>query len=196
MSNVMHPAGPEGARVYWIRRLIVIAVAIGLIALLWAFFARDGKSSSSGQRTVAPTSSPTTSAPAGVGNCAAASLQLTLTASAQAYAAGQTPSFTLTATNTSKVACTLTMSDASRQVVITSGSDRVWSSADCPATAPPASPLLLVGAGEKSSATLTWDRSRSAQGCASGLATPRSGTYKAAASLLGANSDAVIFALS
>lgn len=194
MSNVMHPAGPEGARVYWIRRLIVIAVAIGLIALLWAFFARDGKSSSSGQRTVAPTSS-TTSAPAGVGNCAAASLQLTLTASAQAYAAGQTPSFTLTATNTSKAACTLTMSDPSRQVVITSGSDRVWSSADCPATAPPASPLVLVGAGVNVSATLTWDRSRSAQGCAAGLATPRSGTYKAAASLLGANSDAVIFAL-
>ena len=44
MSYVMHPVGPEGARVYWIRRLIVIAVAICLVALLWAFLARAGKS--------------------------------------------------------------------------------------------------------------------------------------------------------
>jgi len=194
MSYVVHPVGPEGARVYWIRRLIMIAVAICLIALLWAFLARGGKSSSG--RQAGPTSSPSTSAaPSGGAGCVAASLQVTLTGSAQAYAASEMPSFTLTAVNTSKTACTLTMSDASRQLVITSGSDRIWSSADCPATAPPATPLLLLAAGDKGTATIAWDRTRSAQGCPAGLAAPRSGTYKAAGSLLGANSDAVVFTL-
>lgn len=193
MSYVMHPVGPEGARVYWIRRLIVIAVAIGLIALLWAFLAR-GKSSPAHQ--AGPTSSaPTTAAPSGGAGCVAASLQVTLTASAQTYAASEMPSFTLTAVNTGRTACTLTMSDASRQLVITSGSDRIWSSADCPATAPPATPLLLLAAGDKGTAAIGWDRARSAQGCPAGLAAPRSGTYKAAGSLLGANSDAVVFTL-
>ena len=193
MSYVMHPVGPEGARVYWIRRLIVIAVAIGLIALLWAFLAR-GKSAPAHQ--AGPTSSaPTTAASSGGASCVAASLQVTLTASAQTYAASEMPSFTLTAVNTGRTACTLTMSDASRQLVITSGSDRIWSSADCPATAPPATPLLLLAAGDKGTATIAWDRARSAQGCPAGLAAPRSGTYKAAGSLLGANSDAVVFTL-
>ena len=193
MSYVMHPVGPEGARVYWIRRLIVIAVAIGLIALLWAFLAR-GKSALAHQ--AGPTSSaPTTAAPSGGASCVAASLQVTLTASAQTYAASEMPSFTLTAVNTGRTACTLTMSDASRQLVITSGSDRIWSSADCPATAPPATPLLLLAAGDKGTAAIGWDRARSAQGCPAGLAAPRSGTYKAAGSLLGANSDAVVFTL-
>jgi hypothetical protein len=194
MSYVIHPVGPEGSRVYWIRRLIVIAVAVGLIALLWAFLARSGTSSS--DHRAAPTTSTTTAPPSGSGACAAASLQVTLTASAQAYSAGETPSFTLTAINTSKTACALTMSDASRQLAITSGADHIWSSADCPATAPSASALLLLGAGEKGVATIAWPRTRSAQGCPAGLATPRGGTYKAAGSLLGANSDSVVFTLS
>ena len=193
MSYVMHPVGPEGARVYWIRRLIMIAVAIGLIALLWAFLAR-GKSSPGHQAGLTSPSS-TTATPSGGASCVAGSLQVTLTASAQAYAAGEMPSFTLAAVNTGKTACTLTMSDASRQLVITSGSDRIWSSADCPAMAPPATPLLLLTAGDKGTATIAWDRTRSAQGCPAGLAAPRSGTYKAAGSLLGANSDAVVFTL-
>ena len=68
MSYVMHPVGPEGARVYWIRRLIVIAVAIGLIALLWAFLAR-GRSSPG--HPAGPTSSSTTAAPSGGASCVA-----------------------------------------------------------------------------------------------------------------------------
>jgi len=195
MSYVMHPVGPEGARVYWIRRLIVTAVVIGLVALVWALFTQGATPASPAGFLSAPKTSPTVTSPAGNSACTGASLHVTLSASAQTYAASQTPSFTLTATNTSKTACTLTMGDASRQLVITSGTDRVWSSADCPATAPAKTPLLLLGAGQKSDATIAWNRTRSAEGCPAGLATPRSGTYKAAASLLGAKNEAVAFTL-
>lgn len=58
MSSITNPVGPEDPRIYWVRRGIVLLVALVVVALLlWIFLPRNGA-----EPTVATVPSPTTSA--------------------------------------------------------------------------------------------------------------------------------------
>ena len=54
---------------------------------------------------------------------------------------------------------------------------------------------MLLAAGARETKDISWRRVRSASGCPANLPTPRTGTYQAVATLLGASAPTVTFVL-
>jgi hypothetical protein len=216
MSTVLHPVGPQRARVYWVRRLVVVVLLVVLATVGWALTSRlfDGGDPSAASAAEQPAGSTDADASSGQGgdvqagdatdgesaalttpvDCVADALQVTLTANGQIFDAATQPVLTATITNVGDVPCTVDAGDANREVLITSGADRIWSSKDC-ATEDTASRQLLLGSGAADSVELTWDRTRTAEGCPGGLPEPRAGTYQAVTTLGTVSSVPVVFAL-
>ena len=233
MSTVLHPVGPQRARVYWVRRLLVILVVVALVVLAttavsWLRGGRDdGAAAATGAgQSAGGTASGSDDSSAGDASgddaeddaepaaddeevedgaesddaaatpvdCTPEAIQLTLTSADVEFAAGTSPVLTATVSNVGDVPCTVDAGDAEREVVITSGEDRVWSTKDC-ATEESASRQLLLGEGAADTAEIEWDRVRSAEGCPSGLPEPKAGTYQAVASLGKLSSQTVVFIL-
>lgn len=202
MNTVLHPVGPNPARVYWIRRLLVgilvLAVLGGIIAAVSSVVSREGGSVADGvvdgALDVSGSSEPPTGDAANLVDCVAADLELTLGTDATQYATGINPVLQGFVTNTSTTPCTVDAGDAAREVVITSGSDRIWSTKDC-ASVDTASRQLLLAAGARDPFEIPWTRVRSADGCPLDLPAPRAGTYQAVASLLGTSAEPVAFIL-
>lgn len=123
--------------------------------------------------------SPGREVPAGssLPNCSAASLKFTLRTSKVSYEAGEKPSFQLVVSNSSAGDCKADLGPKSAVLTVTDSEDEdVWSSRDCPRTAPPL--LLRVPANSTITHTVEWDRERSVARCATpspGAAGP--GTY-------------------
>jgi hypothetical protein len=201
--SVLRPSGPEPARVYWVRRVVVLAVLV-LVVVLVVIGIRaltsgsdDGAEPSGGttQTTpVAPVESPGTTADDGTPDCTPADLGVTLAADGTSYPAGALPTFTVSIVNNGTEPCLVDAGDLQRSILITSGSDRIWASTDCTPT--DAAPLqLLLGPGQPDERTVQWDRSRSAEGCPADQGTPRAGTYQAVLTLAGVTSEPVVFGL-
>lgn len=197
MSTVRRPVGPLPPQVYWTRRLMVLGALVVVVALLWAMLAggggtaaadddADGTAEESGEAGG-------DGATSGARTCTAEDLTLAVTADARAYPEGATPVFTVTIRNAGETSCVVDAGDASRELLITSGSDRIWSSTDCPPE--DAERALLLPAGTTDEATVTWSRERSDAACTEGLPTPRPGTYRAVVTLVGAESEPVVFDL-
>lgn len=198
MSNVLHPIGSQPPRVYWVRRLVVLAILVVVVLIVGAVV----KSlSGSGGGTAAPGSGVKT-APSGAmktgsgspATCATSALAVALQADGTSFPAGSSPTFTLTITNTGADPCTVDAGDAARELLVTSGSDRIWSSKDC-AQEENASNLLLLAAGDAHPQTVPWPRVRSAAGCPTGLPAPRAGTYQATVAVGGVTSAPVVMQL-
>jgi hypothetical protein len=226
MSTVLHPVGPQRARVYWVRRLLVILVVVALavvatVAVSWlrgrpdaasaavASGSDEGTSASGGAAgasggadDAAGTSddaqdaddeeqAPPSTTPV---DCTPEALQITLTSAAVEFESPLNPVLTATVTNIGDDPCTVDAGDVTREVLVTSGDDRVWSTKDC-ATEESASRQLLLGAGAADAVDIEWARVRSAQGCPSDLPAPKPGTYQAVAKLGSASSQTVVFIL-
>ncbi len=199
MSSVVHPVGKRPPRVYWIRRVVVLLLFLAVVAavvVLGSLAVRfvSGLGGEDAAAATVPSESPTTPAgPDGPAACGPTDLELGLAADATSYPAEATPAFTLSVTNVGASSCTFDASAANREVVVTSGSDRIWSSADCRGET--AEELLLLAAGAGSPTTVAWDRQRSAEGCPSDLPAPRPGTYQATATVAGVTLPPVAFTL-
>lgn len=199
MSSLLHPVGPQPPRVYWRRRLavvvglvVVLALVVTLVAVvLPRLLGGDDTKTGAAPGASAPASTPAASSEPVA--CTAAQLGVAVTADAASYAAGVLPAFAVTITNTSSASCTVDAGEAQRELLITSGSDRIWSSKDCPAE--PASRLLLLQGGGRDAQTISWQRIRSGEGCAQGLPAPRPGTYNAVVSIAGVTSAPAVFTL-
>ncbi|WP_155378473.1 hypothetical protein [Cellulomonas sp. JZ18] len=130
----------------------------------------------------------------GVAPCTPAQLGVAITPGAETFPEDVEPTFTVSITNAGDEPCLVDADDASREVLVTSGSDRIWSSRDClPAEVEPLT-LLLAG-GQVDERVLTWPRVRSAEGCPGGLPEPGEGTYSATVAVGGATSAAAVFGL-
>lgn len=203
MSALMHPVGPRPARVYWRRRIVLLALlaTVGIILANvlggrgTAQAAQDPAGGSGAEQTPASQTSESAEPTTGPVACGEGSLSITLTADQRTYAAGANPVLTVTLTNTSDASCVVDAGEASRGILITSGTDRIWSSLDCPATEN-AKRTLLLPAGGRDESVVTWTRIRSAEGCTDGLPAPKAGTYQAVASVAGVSSTAAVFDLS
>ncbi|MDQ0424833.1 hypothetical protein [Cellulomonas iranensis] len=188
------------ARVFWIRRLVVLGLPLVAIVLLVTWLLDRGGDDPTPAAAVdppaaTPTPSPTTEdAAGGVATCDPASLALTVAPGGEAFAADVDPTFEVTVTNSGAAPCLVDAGDAHQEVVITSGEDRVWSSLDC-AGDDAATRTLLLPAGESDVSALTWTRVRSAEGCPGGLPSPQPGTYSVTVALQGATSPAAVFGL-
>jgi hypothetical protein len=200
MSSLMHPVGPQPSGVYWRRRLAVavgLVVVLALVATLVFVVLPRVLGGGDKDKAAAPEGSqpPASSAPASTQPvaCTAEQLGVTVTADAPSYAAGALPVLAVAISNTSPTSCTVDAGEAAREVLITSGTDRIWSSKDGPAE--PASRLLLLSTGGRDDQAITWQRIRSAEGCAKDLAAPRPGTYTAVVSVAGVTSAPAVFTL-
>ena len=201
MSTVMHPVGPQPQRVYWIRRILLVAVALVAVAVVVGLLTRGPAAGADGipdaEDTATDPDAPADPAAAagdpGTGPCTGAQLTVTLTTDTRAYPVGTSPVLTVGLTNSGTVSCTVDAGDTGREIVISSGADRIWSSLDCPPE--PAERLLLLAPGALDVVDVSWPRVRSAPGCAAGLPEPRPGTYNAVVTVLGTPSAAAVFEL-
>ncbi|MCL3863092.1 hypothetical protein [Actinotalea sp. K2] len=197
MSTVLRPVGSQPARVYWIRRVLILLGLVVVGVLVWAFVVSgqgDATSQDPGQEVPAQGSEEDQEpAPAGMVACTAADLTLTLVSDARTYPEDARPVFTIGYTNTGPQSCTVDTGPAGRDLLITSGADRIWSSTDCEEEG--GERLLLLQPGEGDVAEVTWDRTRSDEACSEGLPEPRPGTYSATVGVLGAQSAAAVFDL-
>ncbi|MER6083165.1 hypothetical protein [Streptomyces sp. NPDC001833] len=111
-------------------------------------------------------------------NCTAGSVSLTLRSLHNSYSPEQTPTFELTAKNTSSSDCKIDLGPKNAVLTITQASadDTYWSSADCPKSA--AGRWYRVPSGSSITYTLKWDRKPSAAQCATPAAgSAGTGTY-------------------
>ncbi|MEU7054937.1 hypothetical protein [Streptomyces sp. NPDC046197] len=119
-------------------------------------------------------------------NCTSGAVKLSLRSVRNSYGPGDTPTFELTAQNSSGNDCKVDLGPKAAVVTITQAgkSADYWSSADCPRTA--GSLLYRVPAGSSITYPVRWDRKPSAPQCATPPAgAAGAGTYLVEAQLPG-----------
>ncbi|GHE38883.1 hypothetical protein GCM10017673_46580 [Streptosporangium violaceochromogenes] len=109
--------------------------------------------------------------------CDPADLVLNMQGLGEVYTGDNRPRFVLTLVNVSKVMCTTDVGPRTLEVRITSGADRVWSSADC--ISGETENLHRLEQGIPYVRQIEWDRRRSGGDCAARRAVARNGTYVA-----------------
>jgi hypothetical protein len=107
--------------------------------------------------------------------CEPRDLVIGLVTTQATYAGGERPSFRLTAVNTGRRPCTFGVGPKELEVRISSGPDRVWTSARCARGS--GSQIRLLRRGLPYIVTVVWDRRRSSGGCAGRRPVARPGTY-------------------
>lgn len=201
MDGLRHPVGTEPSEVYWKRRLaVVIAIAV-LVLMLWLVISSLASPSPAGTPSPEPTVSTSPSAnPTSVQAlnrpCTSADVSLAMAANPRAVPSGAMPSFDVTIEQVSDSPCKLDTTADGTQLLITSGSDRIYSSTDCSGDATIKPQQFLLQPGAQEGMTLSWDRSRSAPGCAKVTATPGAGTYHAKLTIQGIAAQDAVFTLS
>lgn len=192
MSLHWQPVGPEPASTYWTRRGVVLLLALLVVWSLVALLSGGDDEQTLGQAapspspsapdTAVPTVSPSPSAspsasasPSPTGDCADTDLALTAKAERDSYAVGATPTLILTVRNTSDRPCRRDLGQGAAELLVTSGSDRIWSSDDCRPGGDPGSTVLDPG--EEDTQRLTWSATRSRPGCEGEETRIEPGTY-------------------
>lgn len=198
----MSESGRLPARVYWVRRLVVLGIPLLVVAVVvWILVGRgsdddpvpDAQTTSTAS-VPEPEVTETPPDEDGVADCAPAGLALAMTPDAESFAPGVSATFSVTITNTGAEPCLVDAGEAQREIVITSGSDRVWSNRDC-VVAGTETRTLLLPAGGNDTTPFAWNRVRSAEGCPAGLPEPGAGTYSAQLNLAGAAAPPAVFGL-
>lgn len=155
MSTIRNPVGPQPRNVYWRRRLLVLLGVLAVIVIIILIVARPG----GGKPAAINTNTPHT-AVAAVAACKASAVKVVGVTDAVSYAAGVHPQLSLSITNTGSTACSFKDGSDQQLYVITSGSEKIWSSKDCQTGAVSATTTLQPGVAVKST-PFAWDRTRS-----------------------------------
>ncbi|MFG2777374.1 hypothetical protein ACGFY7_05850 [Streptomyces prunicolor] len=137
-----------------------------------------GSAGSSGGGNGGSSTGTTVPADSTLPNCTAGAVQLSLRSLHNSYSPDQTPTFVLTAKNSSGSDCKVDLGPKSAVLTITEAGSSAdfWSSADCPKGS--GSVFYRVSAGSSVTYTLKWDRKPSAPECATPAAgSTGAGTY-------------------
>lgn len=169
----------------WVRRLVALALVVGVVVaavvgLKAVVAALPGGGSAQEGRSAPPNPTATSTGPPG--NCEARDVELVVETPRVEYAPGDYVPVTVTIRRVGGRPCLVDGSDAGRQVVVSSGADRIWSSGDCGGGNPRE---LLLGEDAADVKTVTWDGERSAPKCPGGLPVTSPGTYTIVATLVG-----------
>lgn len=189
----MHPVGPLPPRVYWTRRAVLLA---GLLVLVIAVAVSCSGGSSKPHPSAAkpPTKPrPTTSATAAPAACRNGQLTVTASTDATTYPSGALPRLQVSVRNSGTTPCVLTESPRTRSWTIVSGTDQIWSTVGCQASATAHSVTLKPGAASRH--TVVWNRHRSGKACATSTVEAAAGTYQLTVSVNGITSATAVFHL-
>jgi hypothetical protein len=190
---LLHPRGPLPPGVYWRRRGLTLLGVVLLVFLASRSCGSDGAPRAGVSQTPAPSSSSPavtkTAAPpkktpsksatptAATGPCTKADLVLNARADADTYPGGRRPVLTIGIKNAGAAPCTYDVGQANREILVTSGNDRVWSSDDCsPGGA--AQVVTLQPGAKPTEFSVTWSRQRSRPDCAGERREAAAGTYR------------------
>ena len=161
--------------------LLVIAIAFGGFAAVSSVVNggqsnATGGAASSGQETLpaaGPETTPSPSATPTGNGCELNLLTVTAATDKPAYVDGENPMLTLKVTNGNKVPCQVNMGTSQMEFLITSGSDRIFSSTDCQTDSTDL--IKTIAPGQSETANFPWQRNRTVQGCAPIEAKPGAG---------------------
>lgn len=112
--------------VYHVRRLIVLAVLLGVVVGIFGIVSAFVGGGSDSPKATSSTSKATT-----VSACDPASVVITANTDHESYGEGELPQLSMTITNTSEVACTIEVGTDKQKYTIASGSDQIWDSTVC-----------------------------------------------------------------
>ena len=156
----MQPRHP--ASVYRRRRLAVFGGLIAVIAIIVLIIVRPGLGDQAAVE--AEPEEVLTEEVVQVAACTEAQIELTPQSDEVRYAAGAIPSVWLSVKNVGATECELGVGSNVQEYIIDSGSrdnpDLIWSSAHCQSPGTPMTITLQPGE-ERSTASITWDRTRS-----------------------------------
>jgi hypothetical protein len=155
MSTIRNPVGPQPRNVYWRRRLLVLLGALAVIVIIILIVARPG-----GGKPVAIHTSTTHPPVVAAAACKASNVKVVGITDAVSYAAGVDPQLSLSITNTGPTACSFKDGSDEQVYLITSGTEKIWSSKDCQTGAVSATTTLKPGVAVKST-PFPWTRTRS-----------------------------------
>ncbi len=199
-SNTIRNHGSDSTEAYWRRRAIALGGALTLVGLVaWACTGGDEQTaerrpvenaaalstpSAHTLPTVIPTATVTVTAkttvrpivPKKAGDaCEPRDMVVGLTGTKNTYTGKDRPRFRLTVVNTGRRACTFGVGPKELEVRISSGGDRLWTSAQCVHRS--GSSIQMLRRGMPYVATVIWDRKRSSSDCAGRRPAARPGTY-------------------
>ena len=200
MEGLRQPVGALPPEIYWRRRLAVLGGLALLVIVVWVLVTSPAGTTTPSASASGPAASATpdpSAAPAAQAiPCTADDLTITTTANPRDFGAGSLPVFDVQLENVGSAPCSVDTAAAGTELLITSGSDRIWSSADCPDESPINARSFLLDAGAQEAFQVTWSRQRSVESCTTVTAEPRPGTYRAALTIQGIESDVATFTLS
>jgi hypothetical protein len=166
MSTLRNPVGPQPPKIYWRRRLLVAVGALAVIIIIILIIVRPGSGNEatpteSKSPAAASSAAPSTSAaPADGAACLPSRITLEAVTDKTTYASGQQPSISMKITNTGTNSCSINLGSTQQELIITSGSEKIWDSKDCQTGAvdtqtilKPNTPVATPG--------IAWDRTRS-----------------------------------
>jgi hypothetical protein len=158
MSTIRNPVGPQPKNIYWRRRLLVLLGIVAVIVVIILIVVRPGgsKTPPAGTKTNTTSQAPVVAAAA----CKPSDVKVVGVTDALTYAAGVDPQLSLSITNTGAVACTFKDGSDQQVYLITSGTEKIWSSKDCQTGAVSATTTLKPGVAVKST-PFAWTRTRS-----------------------------------
>ncbi len=209
MGSVKNPRGRLPQRVYWIRRSVVLGVALLLVFGIAHLLGGTGEdpagsdlkaSTSSAQEStapsvsfgpVAPSATPRkgkAELPASTGQCRDDEVSV-LPSIPRAW--GAQPIVIRLGLQGLQPACTFQISPDSLAVKITSGNDRIWSSQDCPSAIKRAA--VVVRSGVPTYVNVVWSGRRSDDTCSRNTAWANAGFYHVFAAALGSTPTDVQF---
>lgn len=163
MSTFRNPVGPQAPAVYWRRRLLVALGLVAVVVVIVLIIVRPGSGSPGGGAGTSNTPSPSASVttdPDDVAACDPAKVTVEAVTNAVAYDPGVNPELQLVLKSTATAPCTIAAGSDVQVFTITSGDEVIWKSTDCQVD--PQEQVQLLNPGVPvSSASLTWDRTRS-----------------------------------
>ena len=211
MSGLIQPVGPEGPKVYWLRRALLLGAVISTFILIYNQLSSPAQptaasstdtpiptqtSELTNQNSASPQTSPSVTATESVtaiSNCTDDQISVSVSIDPQNPKVNQSLKLTMSVTNTSTTTCQRDVGSGVDEITIISGPALIWSTDHCnPSTA---TDLRTLEPNQKISVTATWNGTQTSKGCVKhNQAT--AGTYWAHARNASKNSDGVRFVIS
>lgn len=186
--------------------LLVLALAVGGFAAISNAINGDAPAATGGQspQQELPGSTPppsqsasstasATDSPGPSSGCDEKLLTVAAATDKAAYGPGENPLLTLKLTNGNRVPCEVNIGTSQMEYMVTSGTDRIFSSKDCQAES--SDFVKTIPPGQSETANFPWGRNRTAQGCVPIAAKPAVGTYVFTARLGSKTSPKAVFQL-
>lgn len=190
MGSLLHPIGSQPPWVYWARRAAVVVAVLLVAGGLWVLIAQPGgtpiaaepaaqtpSGPTAPQTSVTPTvkeSTTPTASPSGPVMCDETNASISL-AGYQKVKQGGKQAFRVGVGNRDSANCVLDLKPANFEFTVTSGTDRIWTTADCPKWVPAKKQSLKPQQAHEF--TIEWPLRRSATGCKVTKDALRPGTY-------------------